>query len=78
MDKRAEVNIDLPFGDYAAIFVHDRNGNDKIDHRLGIPNEPLGYTNNWKLSLFSGMPTFEKLRFTFSASMNHFVIKMPE
>ena len=59
---------DLPYGDYGAIIVHDKNGNGIIDHSWGIPAEPLGYTNNWQLSLFSGMPTFEKLKFTFCAS----------
>ena len=78
-DKKAQVKIEnFPYGDYAVIFVHDKNSNGKIDHSFGIPSEPLGYTNNWKLSLFSGMPTFDKLKFTFNASMNHFVIKMPE
>jgi uncharacterized protein (DUF2141 family) len=79
INKKADVIIEnLPYGDYAAIFVYDKNSNGKIDHRLGIPCEPLGYTNNWKLSLFSGMPSFSKLKFTFSASQYHFTIKMPE
>ena len=69
---------DLPYGDYAAIVVHDQNKNDIIDHKWGMPAEPLGYTNHWKLSLFSGMPTFEKLRFRFSQSENTVLIKMPD
>lgn len=78
-DKKAQVTLeDFPYGDYAAIFVHDKNANGEIDHHWGIPSEPLGYTNHWKLSLFSGMPTFDKLKFTFNAAMNHFEIKMPE
>ena len=59
---------DLPYGEYAAILLHDQNGNGEIDHSFGIPSEPLGYTRGWKLDLFSGMPTFEKLRFRFSES----------
>ena len=55
----------IPFGDYAAIIFHDENSNDRIDHRFGFPNEPIGFSNHWKLSLFSGMPTFEKLKFSF-------------
>ena len=79
INKKANVVIDdFPYGDYAAIFVHDKNSNGEIDHRFGVPCEPLGFTNNWKLSLFSGMPSFEKLKFTFSASQEHFSIKMPE
>ena len=79
INKKANVIIEnLPYGDYAAIFVHDKNSNGKIDHNLGIPSEPLGYTNNWKLSLFSGMPSFDKLKFTFSSSQCLFPIRMPE
>ena len=58
---------DLPYGEYAAILLHDENNNGEIDHSFGIPSEPLGYTNNWTLSLFSGMPSFQKLKFQFSA-----------
>jgi uncharacterized protein (DUF2141 family) len=61
---------DLPYGDYAAILLHDENSNGEIDHSFGIPSEPLGYTRGWKLGLFSGMPTFEKLKFRFSESEN--------
>ena len=56
----------LPYNVYAAIVVHDKNSNGIIDHRFGMPNEPLGFSNNWKLSLFSGMPTFQKLKFSFT------------
>ena len=31
-----------PYGDYAAILVHDKNKNGIIDHKWGIPAEPLG------------------------------------
>jgi uncharacterized protein (DUF2141 family) len=68
----------LPYGDYAAIIVHDRNANGMIDHSFGIPAEPLAYTNHWKLSLFSGMPTFGKLRFTFSQAMNSYAVSLDE
>ena len=75
--KKAVVEIEnLGYGEYAAIIIHDLNSNGHIDHRLGMPNEPLGFTNNWKLSLFSGMPTFDKLKFTFNESNNLFDIKM--
>ena len=77
--KQAFVQIeDLLPGEYACIFVHDQNANNHIDHSFGIPNEPLGYTNNWKLTLFSGMPTFEKLRFTYSYTKCNYVIDMDE
>jgi len=57
---------DLPYGEYAAILLHDENGNGEIDHSFGMPSEPLGYTRGWRLGFFSGMPTFEKLKFRFS------------
>ena len=69
VNREAIIEVrDLPYGDYAAIVAHDLNKNNMIDHKWGIPSEPLGYTNNWKLSLFSGMPTFEKLKFSFTKS----------
>ena len=68
----------LPYGEYAAIIVHDKNKNGIIDHKWGMPAEPLGYTNNWKLSLFSGMPNFEKLKFHYSESCAMILVKMKE
>lgn len=66
MDRQSTITFDdLPIGNYAAILFHDENANNTIDHRFGIPNEPMGFSNNWRLSLFSGMPTFEKLKFDF-------------
>jgi uncharacterized protein (DUF2141 family) len=59
---------DLPFGDYAVVVHHDENDNGVIDHNLlGLPSEPLGFSNGFQLSLVSGRPTFDKLRFTFRA-----------
>ena len=79
VNKVAEITFPgLSYGDYAAIVVHDLNANGKIDHKWGMPAEPLGYTNKWKFSLFSGMPTFEKLRFHFSASCRTIAITMHE
>ncbi len=63
---KAEAILSIPFGDYAIILLHDKNQNGKVDHSFGFPAEPLGYSNEWKFSLFSGMPSFGKLRFTFS------------
>ena len=57
----------MAYGDYAAILVHDENGNGKIDHSFGLPAEQLGYTNNWTLGVFTGMPSFAKLKFSFNA-----------
>lgn len=67
---------DLPYGDYAVIVFHDVNGNGILDHKFGFPNEPMGFSNDWKLSLFSGMPTFGKLKIEFSAEKKLRIIKL--
>jgi uncharacterized protein (DUF2141 family) len=77
VNKKAIFAIkNLLFGDYAAIVLHNQNSNNKIDHSWGFLSEPLGFTNNWKLSLFFGMPTFEKLKFNYSKSNSIFDIKL--
>ena len=79
INKASDITVPgIPYGEYAAIVVHDLNSNGRIDHRWGLPAEPMGYTNNWKLGLFSGMPTFEKLKFIFSATRSTIVVKMDE
>jgi uncharacterized protein (DUF2141 family) len=67
-NKKAVFKIqNLDFAEYAIILLHDENDNGKIDHSMGLPNEQLGYSNNWELGFFTGMPTFSKLKFQFSA-----------
>lgn len=57
-----------PYGSYAVTAYHDENGNNDLDHDvLRLPAEPLGFSNGFRLALFSGMPSFEKLRFVFGA-----------
>jgi uncharacterized protein (DUF2141 family) len=56
----------IPYGEYAAILFQDENNNGILDHRWGFPHEPMGFSNAWSLSLFSGMPNFEKLKFRFT------------
>lgn len=56
--KTIIVFNDIPYGYYAAILFQDKNANEILDHKLGFPNEPMGFSNQWKLSLFSGMPNF--------------------
>lgn len=64
--KAVIVFTDIPYGEYAAILQHDQNSNGKVDHNfLGFPKEPLGFSNGWKLTIFSGMPSFSKLKFEF-------------
>jgi uncharacterized protein (DUF2141 family) len=51
-------------GPYAVVVFQDENQNGQIDHNLlGMPSEPLGFSNGFKPGLLAGMPTFEKLRF---------------
>ncbi len=57
---------DVPDAAYAVRVFHDQNTNGEIDHNfLSIPSEPLGFSNEWELSILSGLPTFEKLKFEF-------------
>jgi uncharacterized protein (DUF2141 family) len=59
----------LRAGDYAVVVFHDANDNGTIDHNaMGWPNEALGFANKFSLSITSGLPTFEKLRFAHSAA----------
>jgi uncharacterized protein (DUF2141 family) len=54
----------LPAGEYAVVVFHDANDNGVIDHNLiGLHNEALGFSNAFKPSLISGLPTFDKLKF---------------
>jgi len=65
--KSVFIFADIPFGEYAAILLHDENSNGMVDHSwLGFPKEPLGFSNGWELTIFSGMPSFAKLVFEFS------------
>lgn len=50
---------DLPHGEYALAIFHDENGNEKLDTNfIGIPKEPLGFSNA-KLKTF-GPPGFKE------------------
>lgn len=52
----------LPHGSYAVIVFHDENGNDDLDHNfMRFPAEPLGCSNGFKLTLFSGVSNFKRL-----------------
>ena len=52
-------------GRYAAVVFHDENDNGVIDHGLLGPSEPLGFSGGFVLSLVSGRPDFERLKFDF-------------
>lgn len=55
----------LPAGSYAVVVFHDENDNGVIDHGLLGPSEPLGFSGGFRLSLVSGRPDFERLKFDF-------------
>jgi uncharacterized protein (DUF2141 family) len=76
-EGKAQFQVqNLPFNDYAIILLHDENNNQKIDHSLGFPSEQLGYSNNWTFGIFSGMPTFSKLKFQFSPNSQSLTINV--
>lgn len=57
---------DLPDATYALVVFHDSNNNGRIDHNaLSLPDEQLGFSNGFRLGVFSGLPSFEKLQFRF-------------
>jgi uncharacterized protein (DUF2141 family) len=57
--KTRVVITDLPLGEYALAIFHDENANEKLDTNfLGIPKEPLGFSNA-KLKAF-GPPGFKE------------------
>jgi uncharacterized protein (DUF2141 family) len=68
----------IPYNDYAVIVFQDENVNGILDHRFGFPNEPMGFSNKWKLSLFSGMPTFKKLKFRFEEGKTYQEVVIPD
>jgi uncharacterized protein (DUF2141 family) len=57
-------------GNYAVVVFHDENDNGVIDHGTFGPKEPIGFSNGFHLGLFSGFPSFEKLRFAFAPEHN--------
>lgn len=55
----AEIDVDLPEGDYAISVILDENGNDRLDTNvLGIPTERFGFSNN--PSIRRGAPRFSQ------------------
>jgi uncharacterized protein (DUF2141 family) len=67
--RRATLSFtDLPWGTYAVFVFHDENGNGTVDHNfLRIPIEPLGFSGNFKPSIWTGIPTFDDFKFAFTA-----------
>lgn len=66
--RAALVFGDLPHGAYAVVLFHDVNGNGDLDHNFfRLPAEPLGFSGQYRFTLFSGRPSFEKLKADFGA-----------
>jgi len=76
--RSAQVAFEgLAFGEYAIFVFHDKNGNKDLDHNMfKIPSEPMGFSGGFKLSLFSGVPRYEELKFSFSVDSQHVNIKV--
>lgn len=75
--KSIAVFKKLPYGEYALVSFHDENNNGEVDHNfLGFPVEPLGFSGGFSLGLFSGLPSFAKLRFVFSDSSDPYHINI--
>ena len=64
----------LASGDYALALIHDENGNEKLDTRLGIPIEGVGFSRNPRL-LF-GPPRFSSAALDLSSGMDRETVKM--
>lgn len=57
---------DLPNGEYALAVFHDENGNNKLDTNwLGIPKEPIGFSQS-RMKTF-GPPSFKECVFRLSS-----------
>jgi uncharacterized protein (DUF2141 family) len=69
-DKHTVTFTNLQYADYSVMAFLDENNNNELDHSLGFPAEPLGWSNNWRFGLFTGMPMFDKTKFTFSEKNN--------
>jgi uncharacterized protein (DUF2141 family) len=67
---------DLPAGAYAAVVFHDENGNGVIDHGLLGPSESVGFSGGFVLSLISGRPDFERLKFDFKPPIQSLEVRV--
>lgn len=62
---------DLAPGAYALSLIHDENGNGKLDTRLGIPREGVGFSRNPRLMF--GAPSFAAVRIDIAGAANETV-----
>jgi len=65
---------DLPYGTYAIIIVHDKNGNQKMDRNwIGMPAEPYALSGNSPFRM--GPPKFEDVKILFNINNKVLSIK---
>ena len=58
----ADIDLDLPKGEYAVMVFHDEDDNDELKTNwFGMPKEGVGNSNNHK-----GIPSFKKSVFKLS------------
>ncbi|WP_299012279.1 DUF2141 domain-containing protein [uncultured Polaribacter sp.] len=63
--KSTVIFTNLPKGEYAVSFVHDKNNNGKMDTNIvGIPKEDYGCSNN--ATGFMGPPAYDNAKFVLS------------
>jgi len=73
-DHRSEwVLEDIPFGEYALMFYHDANDNQKFDRNVfGLPKERYGFSNDAKPRL--GLPSYDAVKFAVDADPTQLTI----
>jgi uncharacterized protein (DUF2141 family) len=73
--KNGGISFDhIPGGDYAALVLHDENGNRRMDMMLGIPREGVGFSRNPRL--FMGPPSYASVRFPVSGAKVEQIVHM--
>ncbi|GAA5026571.1 hypothetical protein GCM10011506_12280 [Marivirga lumbricoides] len=66
---------DVPYGEYAVIFLHDENDNEDMDTNfVGAPKEGYG-TSNDAVNTFSA-PKYEEAKFTLNSSTKNLSLKI--
>ncbi len=76
LDGRENYRIeDIPPGEYALLVHYDENNNNRVDKNfIGIPNEPLGFANNYRPK---GPPSYSHASFVLrEGESRHFDIHL--
>lgn len=71
------IEIELPYGDYALSFFQDLDNNNELNTNfIGIPKEPVAFSNNAKGRM--GPPSFEKAKIKFKKNGQQISIDLVE